>query len=210
MLGGRGWYTALQLTWLTLFWLGWNLGWLVEMRKRLLLEIILLWLLNSLIVGALILIEIICSWCLCMLLQRWLEFSYWCTWISYVFELLLNVWLLLSLNSRIRCNWRRPVQKISSVTYNWRSQRRKTTTASWRILKVLCSCAIPCKLWLFSIFKRLFYEVKTLFWDMSCLWTALILSLANWPSNFFLRRKRRCYDKISTACKTFKSAWNQT
>jgi len=180
------------------------------MRQRLLFKIIKLWLLNSLVVGTFILIEFICSWCFSKLLQRWLKFSYRGTWISNVFKLLLNVRLLLSLNSSIRCNRCRPVQEVSSITDNWRSKWRKATTACWRILKVLNSCTIPCKLWLFSIFNRLLYEVKTFLWHMTCQWTALILSLANWASKFILRLLWRGYYEISSACKTIEITWHQT
>jgi hypothetical protein len=169
------------------------------MRQRLLFKIIKLWLLYSVVVGTFILIEFICSWCLSKLLQRRLKFSYWSTWISNVFKLLLNVWLLLSLNSSIRCNRCRPVQEVSSITDNWRSKWRKATTASWRILKVLNSCAIPCKLWLFSKFNRLLYEVKTFLWHMTCQWAALILSLANWASKFILRCWWRGHNEVGTA-----------
>ena len=198
------------MNWLTLVRVGWDLGWLFQMRERLLFKIILLWLLNSLIVGTLILIEIICSRCLGMLLQGRLKFSHWSTRISNELKLKLNVRLLLTLYSRIRCNRCRPVQEISSVTDHWRSQRRETTAACWRVLDILCNCSIPCKLWLFAIFKRLLYEVKAFLWYMPSQWTTLILTLADWASNFILRYWGRSYDKVCTACETIKSPWYET
>jgi hypothetical protein len=75
-------------------------------------------------------------------------------------------------------------------------------------LKVLNSCAIPCKLRLFSIFNRLLYEVKTFLWHMTCQWTALILSLANWASKFILRCWWRGHNEVGTASKIIEIAWH--